>query len=249
MSIYRAQEEVDFGSFEEIEDRDTRRPPSNVPYVVDNLWEWARPDRPEAYPDRRKSKFASPKPDQALRSADLLEDCLASSDVSKENLRADGLPEECLEQVFRVEFVGDPVIAQLPGVDDAKNHPDCKRLPTDSGHEHLEKDTSSKTLRKVLFDKLGGKYGWSSKAMNEKHPAAQLFQPCLTAAEVERLFDTVDALQPHKDEIRREITYWNDVELIEPGELADEEEGEILFEFRDFSEEVGYRPRPVGTEN
>lgn len=35
----------------------TRRPPGWVPYVVDNLWEWARP---EGFPNRRHAAFASP---------------------------------------------------------------------------------------------------------------------------------------------------------------------------------------------
>lgn len=35
----------------------TPRPPLNVPYVVDNIWEWARP---EAFPSRRSSVYASP---------------------------------------------------------------------------------------------------------------------------------------------------------------------------------------------
>jgi len=35
----------------------TMRPPGNIPYVVDNLWEWARP---AGYPNRRFAAFASP---------------------------------------------------------------------------------------------------------------------------------------------------------------------------------------------
>lgn len=37
----------------------TPRPPGNVPYVVDNLWEWARP---EGFPSRRQCVCASPTP-------------------------------------------------------------------------------------------------------------------------------------------------------------------------------------------
>jgi hypothetical protein len=44
----------------------TRRPPSNVPYIVDNLWEWKRP---EGYPNRRYSVFCSPSPEIARESA------------------------------------------------------------------------------------------------------------------------------------------------------------------------------------
>lgn len=37
----------------------TRRAPGNVPYLVDNLWEWRRP---KEFPNRRHSVFASPTP-------------------------------------------------------------------------------------------------------------------------------------------------------------------------------------------
>lgn len=35
----------------------TRRPPGNIPYLVDNLWAWMRP---ADFPDRRHAAFASP---------------------------------------------------------------------------------------------------------------------------------------------------------------------------------------------
>jgi len=243
MSVYRAKKEAELDFPKRIKNHDTRRPPGNVPYVVDNLWEWVRP---ETYPDRRKSKFASPKAEQALRSAGLLADCLESTGVSEEEIASSGLPDECLKHVFRVEFVRDPVIAQLLGVEDARYHPDCQRVSSDTGYEHLEKDSESKHLREVLFEKLGGKFDWSSKKMKEKHPVGQLFQPCLTAKEVDYLFDIVDVLRSCKDEIQQEVTYWQDLELIDdPEELADEEKGEILFEFRGLDGEIGYRKQPV----
>ena len=45
--------------------KNTMRPPGNVPYIVDNLWEWKRP---KGYPNRRYSVFASPKPSLASAS-------------------------------------------------------------------------------------------------------------------------------------------------------------------------------------
>jgi hypothetical protein len=210
MSIYRAHEDKEADTFKEAKDRDSRRPPSNVPYVVDNLWEWTRP---EAYPDRRCSKFASPNYQQALRSR--------------------GLSTDQTQSVFRLEFEGTPTVAQLSAKDeegrllrDAKKHPDCKKL------------------RKVLFEKLGGKYDWSSKEMGEKHPASQLFQPCLTAEEVEYLFNSVDELQTHKTEIRRWVTYWDDLELIDPDSLYNQE-GEVLFQFKDPKDGDGFWRRPI----
>jgi len=46
--------------------QNTVRIPTNVPYVVDNLWEWMRPD---AMPSRRHAIYASPTPALALKNA------------------------------------------------------------------------------------------------------------------------------------------------------------------------------------
>lgn len=78
----------------------TMRPPGNVPYVVDNLWEWKRP---EGYPCRRHAIFASPTPELALESA-----------------RHKG-------RVFRVEPRGKVLLAQIKEKD-AKWHHDCQNL-------------------------------------------------------------------------------------------------------------------------
>lgn len=44
----------------------TLRIPSNVPYVVDNIWEWLRP---ASMPSRRHAVYASPTPELALENA------------------------------------------------------------------------------------------------------------------------------------------------------------------------------------
>lgn len=81
--------------------RSTRRPPGNVPYVVDNLWEWMRPAE---FPSRRHCVCASPSADlaRALGGA------------------ADGI-------VFRVLQLQCAKIAQIPQ-QDAKFHPEAKSL-------------------------------------------------------------------------------------------------------------------------
>ena len=66
--------------------RTTMRPPKNIPYLVDNLWEWKRP---KEYPCRRFSVFASPSEEIALKSG-----------------KAGGT-------VFRVEFNGKYRICQV----------------------------------------------------------------------------------------------------------------------------------------
>lgn len=78
----------------------TRRAPSNVPYIVDNLWEWKRPD---GFPNRRYSVFASPSPELAMESAVKAEKC------------------------YRVEIQGDCRVAQIREPD-AREHPDCRNL-------------------------------------------------------------------------------------------------------------------------
>ena len=80
--------------------RTTLRPPGNVPYIVDNLWEWKRPNN---YPNRRHSFCASPTPELALKAA------------------KGGT-------VYTVEFKGRYKLCQVKGYWDSKKHPDCKEL-------------------------------------------------------------------------------------------------------------------------
>ena len=85
----------------------TRRPPGNVPYLIDNLWEWLRPD--DRFPCRRMSAFASPSPDLALEGASV-----------NESRRNDFI-------VTTVSFTGKAAIAQI-SQKDARFHPDIKKL-------------------------------------------------------------------------------------------------------------------------
>ncbi len=97
----------------------TMRPPGNVPYVVDNLWEWKRP---KGYPNRRCSVFANPDPETARKSG------------------AKG------GTVFRVEFQGEFKLCQTKDLEDSKFHAECdslkkllfKLLKTDWLNEKLE---------------------------------------------------------------------------------------------------------------
>jgi len=170
-----------------------------VPYLVDNLWEWTRPER---YPSRRKAKFGSPSPEQARDSAHA----------------------ESLDQVYRVEFLGSPKVAQMKAEADARNHDDCRAL----------------RKRVVLaLDGDGMRYSWVSQDLVQKGIARLLFQPCLTGEEVSWIFDESDALQPHREEIRKAVGFWEDVVLAEPDRL-DNGEGEVFFEYED-----GFRLHPI----
>lgn len=66
MPIYRAVPIVDFVDRERKVRHPGRRLPSNIPYLVDNLWEFARPD---TKPSRRHAIYASPTIELALKNA------------------------------------------------------------------------------------------------------------------------------------------------------------------------------------
>ncbi len=84
--------------------RHTMRFPGNVPYIVDNLWEWKRPDE---MPNRRHSVYASPSPELAAKLG-----------------RKDGA-------VYKIEVCGSYKLAQLQQYEDSKYHPECKTLKKD----------------------------------------------------------------------------------------------------------------------
>jgi hypothetical protein len=78
----------------------TLRTPKNIPYAIDNLLEWKRPD---GYPSRRYATFAYP-----------------SLPVAQENVR-DG------QMTCAVQILGQSIIAQIAD-DDAKYHVDITTL-------------------------------------------------------------------------------------------------------------------------
>ncbi|EXI81775.1 MAG: hypothetical protein AW10_00961 [Candidatus Accumulibacter appositus] len=81
--------------------RPTRRAPGNVPYVVDNLWEWSRP---EGFPSRRHCVCASP-------SAALAQQLGGTGDG----------------RVFTINNLVGAKVAQIPH-QDARYHPDATSL-------------------------------------------------------------------------------------------------------------------------
>ena len=83
----------------------TNRSPGNVPYFVDNIWEWLRP---ASMPSRRRSAFASPTPELAARAAGVSD-----------------------QHVYLVEFQGRQRCAQIYRSDDpsdARHHADLRRI-------------------------------------------------------------------------------------------------------------------------
>lgn len=108
MKIFRAVPRDGFNQDKVYKWRDDSRLPGNVPYLVDNLWEFARP---EGRPSRRRAVFASPTAALTLGGAS-----------------AGGLsPDQYIpcELIFSVPM---PATFQL-SVTDARYHPDVGRLP------------------------------------------------------------------------------------------------------------------------
>jgi len=66
MKMYRAVPQATFKDSTVYKRHASRRTPTNVPFLVDNIWEWLRPD---GAPSRRHSAYASPTPELALANA------------------------------------------------------------------------------------------------------------------------------------------------------------------------------------
>lgn len=107
---------------------ETKRIPSNIPYLVDNLWEWLRP---ENMPTRRTAVYASPKKELAF-------------EYATEN-----------DYVCNVTFEGLHSVVQIKDYSDAKFHPDVKSLPKlvlkHLGQEWIDSKLSCKLLLGRLF--------------------------------------------------------------------------------------------------
>ncbi len=113
LKMYRSVIPKNDGKEQFCEYKSTMRPPGNVPYIVDNLWEWKRP---ENFPCRRFCAYASSDPELALKSG------------------PDG------GKVFVIEFIGEPKIAQLTGCSDSKYHPECgAKTKGNSEYKNLKK--------------------------------------------------------------------------------------------------------------
>jgi len=115
-------------SKELIKHHTTQRTPSNIPYVVDNIWEWLRPKN---MPSRRYSVYASPVFKLAQKYATVN------------------------DMICIVELHGDSKAVQLAAYQDAKLHPDVRTLPkfimTHLGQKWLESDIESKLNVGKLF--------------------------------------------------------------------------------------------------
>lgn len=108
ITMFRAVRRDDFDRARVHVLRPGHRLPGNVPYLIDNLWEYARP---AARPSRRAAVYASPTPELALAGAS------ASPDSANKYV------------VCQVKLQGPARLFQL-SVSDARYHRDLKQLQT-----------------------------------------------------------------------------------------------------------------------
>ena len=157
----------------------TKRAPSNVPYVVDNIWEWLRP---ESMPTRRLTVCASPFKELALKYA-------TSNDL-----------------LCAVRFAGKANVVQITNYQDAKLHPDVKKLPR-------------------LITKYLGQH-WLDSDLDNKQTHGQLFIPLLSREEVAKTLSFPE-LVDLKEQLRKTSTFWQDINHVQGDyQLTD---GELFF--------------------
>lgn len=102
----------------------TRRTPSNVPYLIDNIWEWLRP---EEFPSRRFSAYASPTAQFALDNASAVGSNISDYIVCK--------------VIFNIDNIK---LAHIP-IKDAKFHSDISKIMR-YVMSHLGKDFSNMSV-------------------------------------------------------------------------------------------------------
>lgn len=107
MRMYRAVPKEGFDADKRYVASTTRRAPSNVPYLVDNIWEWLRPAHA---PSRRHAAYASPTPELALANASAVG------------------PDPSLYVVCEISTTGAGLILAHLQVADARLHEDISRI-------------------------------------------------------------------------------------------------------------------------
>ena len=107
MAIFRAVERASFNPEKVYERHPGARLPGNVPYLIDNIWECARP---QYLPSRRHAVYASPTPELALL-------CASANALGRDKYMA-----------CEVHLATPPEKLFQLSVWDARDHRDLKRL-------------------------------------------------------------------------------------------------------------------------
>ncbi|MGJ7522705.1 hypothetical protein ACSFA0_19625 [Variovorax sp. LT1P1] len=139
-TLYRAVKTLSATEAETIHRwRPTVRLPSNVPYIVDNLWEYLRP---ADMPCRRHAVYASP-------SAELAVQCAIQQSTP-------------LPTAYVVAIIGAYVVAQLD-VEDARQHADLRAVRTmvqERQQEWAEQPWDTRLRLGILFAPGATKAEW-----------------------------------------------------------------------------------------
>ena len=162
-----------------------RRPPQNVPYVVDNLWEWARP---KGMPSRRGCEYASPDAASAKASA------------TRSNL-----------QLYRLFLRPEAVAVQIVG-SDAKEHADIK-VQKGVPRQTTVVKTLFELLNQ--HHTAPAYPSWASQPVLLKLAAAPLFLPVLSRKELKLLLGPGGPLADIAEKLRQEIDFWNGAKRID----------------------------------
>lgn len=185
MKLYRAVPKAGFNPEQTYKSQSTRRPPSNVPYLIDNVWEHFRP---ENMPSRRFSIFASPTPKLALQNAS-----------SSAAARSDYV-------VCELMFNGPVKVAHIM-VEDARFHTEIPRIQR-CIMEHFGRDFATMPLSvKIAHAAL-------FVPCSSKEELSEYFKSSDQAIELERKLEEIvgfwaeayDTPQEHTGELFFEIT-------------------------------------------
>lgn len=133
MKMYRAVPKDGFKAETLYTALPSRRTPSNVPYLVDNIWEWLRPSHA---PSRRHAVYASPTPELALANASA-----AGIDPS-------------LYIACELVFDGEGVKLAHLNVVDARQHKDISRLLRHVSSRHGADFSNLALAEKLAFAPL-----------------------------------------------------------------------------------------------
>ena len=202
-SLYRALSSQRTSGEEKKHHRDDRRTPQNVPYVVDNLWEWARPD---GMPSRRGCAYASPTPE-----------------LARENAGNGPL------DVFQlVDIAPDSILVQIPP-SDAKRHSDIesdkdkKKLGLRSillellKEHYFKKDQGMPADQKLNDEQkieLRDAVGWAGLPFATKMEAAPLFLPAVNPDELQALLGPGGPLESIASKLKGAVGIWKEAKLV-----------------------------------
>jgi hypothetical protein len=182
MPMFRAVPKEGFDPLKIYAPQATRRMPSNVPFVVDNVWEWLRPG---GAPSRRQAVYASPTPAGARASASAVggnpEDyvvceleifseglCLAHLKVADAREHSDiGVLMRYLARAFGSHFSDAAIADKLPFA--------ALYLPAVSGHELGELFASSPELALIGKHLRSVSTFWQDASLGLENHNGELF--------------------------------------------------------------------------